>query len=128
MYGKIVDNKLEIVKNKIKVNDGWIINPTEEQLKANGYKEVIYTDKPTYNEEEEKLKEIYTDGEKITVSYEKVALTNEEHNTIIQQEIIDEESKITARNIRNAIKGDEFALSKITEVENNIAILRTKLR
>ena len=74
------------------------------------------------------MKEIYTDGDKIQVSYEVVALTDEEHNAIIQQEIVAEENKITPRNIRNAIKGDNFALNKITEVEGNIAELRAKLR
>lgn len=128
MFGKIVDGKLVIAGKKIQINNGWITDPTEEDLKANGYKEIEYTEKPTYDKENEKLVEVYTDGEKITVGYDKVALTIKEHNEIIQQEIIEEESKITARNIRGAIKGDEFALNKITEVENNIATLRNKLR
>lgn len=127
-YGKIIDGKLVVAGKKIKIKNGWITNPTKEDLINNGYKEIEYTEKPTYNKEEEKLKEIYTDGEKITVSYEKVALTNEEYNAVIQYEIFDEESKITARNIRNAIKGDEFALGKIDEVEENIQTLRAKLR
>lgn len=128
MFGKIVDGKLVVAGKKIKIENGWITNPTVEDLKANGYKEIEYTEKPIYNIEEEKLVEVYTDGDKIIVSYEKIALTDEEHNAIIQSEIYDEEYKITQRNIRNAIKGDEFALSKITEVENNIAKLRAKIR
>lgn len=128
MFGKIIDGKLVVAGKKIKIENGWITNPTEEDLKANGYKEIEYTEKPTYDKEEEKLVEVYTDGDKIIVSYEKIALTDEEHNAIIQSEIYDEEYKITQRNIRNAIKGDEFALNKITEVENNIAELRAKIR
>ena len=128
MYGKIENGRLVIAGQKIQIENGWITNPTEEDLKANGYKTVEYTEKPEYDKEEEKLVETYTDGEKITVSYEKVALTDYEHNDIIQQEIIDEENKITARNIRNAIKGDKFALNKIDEIENNIAELRAKIR
>ena len=128
MFGKIIDGKLVIAGNKIEITNGWITNPTEEQLKENGYKEVVYNDKPTYDIENEKLQEKYTDKKKITVNYDIVALTTEEHNEVIQTEIIDEENKITSRNIRNAIKGDEFALNKIDEVENNIAILRAKLK
>ena len=128
MYGKIENGRLVLAGYKIQIENGWITNPTTEDLIANGYKEVEYTEKPTYDREEEKLVETYTDGEKITVSYEKVALTDYEHNEIIQQEIEAEENKITARNIRNAIKGDNFALNKITEVENNIVELRAKIR
>ena len=128
MYGKIIDGRLQIAGQIIQTEKGFISNPTIEQLVANGYKEIERTEKPTYDKENEKLSEVYTDGEKIIVSYEKVALTAEEHNAVIQAEIVAEESKITARNIRNAIKGDEFALNKITEVENNIVQLRAKIR
>ena len=128
MYGKIENGRLVLAGYKIQIENGWITNPTTEDLIANGYKEVEYTEKPTYDREEEKLVETYTDGEKITVSYEKVALTDYEHNEIIQQEIEAEENKITAGNIRNAIKGDKFALNKIDEIENNIAELRAKIR
>ena len=128
MYGKIIDGRLVIAGSKIQIENGWITNPTQEQLIANGYKEIEYTEKPTFDKEEEKLKETYTDGETITVSYEKVALTDEEHNAIIQQEIEQEEAKITARNIRNAIMEDNFAKNKIVEIEGNIAELRTKIR
>ena len=128
MYGKIVDGRLVVAGRIIKEGNTTITNPTEEKLKELGYKTIEYTEKPTFNKEEEKLQEVYTDGDKIQVSYEKVELSAEEHNAIIQQEIVAEENKITPRNIRNAIKGDNFALNKITEVENNIVELRAKLR
>lgn len=128
MFGKIIDGKLVIAGNKIEITNGWITNPTEEQLKENGYKEIVYNDKPTYDVENEKLQEKYTDKKKITVNYDIVALTDEEHNAVIQEEIEAEENKITSRNIRTAIKGDEFALNKIDEVESNIATLRKKLK
>ncbi len=128
MFGKIVDGKLIIAGSKIEIKNGWVTNPTEEQLRAEGYKEVVYNEKPTYDIENEKLKEKYTDKKKITVNYEIVALTDEEHNAIIQQEIEEEENKITQRNLRNAIKGDSFALNKIDEIENNIASLRAKIK
>jgi hypothetical protein len=128
MLGKIVNNQLVVAGRIVKEGNTTITNPTEEKLKELGYKTIEYTEKPTFNKEEENLQEVYTDGETIQVSYEKVALTDEEHNAIIQQKIVQEENKITSRNIRNAIKGDEFALNKITEVENNIVELRAKIR
>ena len=128
MLGKIIDGRLQIAGRIIKEGNTTITNPTNEKLVELGYKEIEYTEKPTYDKEEEKLQEIYTDGDKITVGYEKVELSAEEHNAIIQAEIVAEENKITPRNIRNAIKGDNFALNKITEVENNIVELRAKIR
>ena len=128
MLGKLIDGRLVVAGRIVKEGNTTITNPTNEKLVELGYKEIEYTEKPNYDKEEEKLQEVYTDGDKITVSYEKVELSAEEHNAIIQQEIVTEENKITPRNIRNAIKGDNFALNKITEVEGNIAELRAKLR
>ena len=128
MFGKIIDGNLVLAGQIITTDKGFISNPKAEQLIELGYKEIDYAEKPEYDKEEEKLQEVYTDGDKITVSYEKVALTAEEHNAIIQVEIVAEEQKITARNIRNAIKGDSFALGKIDEIENNIIALRAKIR
>lgn len=134
MYGKLIDGKLVIAGKRIKnENGGEITNPTTEDLIANGYLQIVYTEKPTYDKEEQKLVEKYEvgkveDDSVIFVEYEKVALTDEEHNAVIQQEIIEEENKITARNIRNAIMGDNWAKNRITEVEGNIAELRTKIR
>lgn len=127
MFGKIVDGRLEIVGNTIKMENGYITNPNAELLRSLGYKEVIYTEKPEFDKENEKLSEVYTDGEQITVSYEKVSLSASEHNAIIKQEILEEEGKITSRNIRMAIKGDEYALEKINQIEYNISELRKKL-
>lgn len=45
----------------------------------------------------------------------------------IQEQIISLENTITARNIRNAIQGDEYALNKINEVEAQIQQLRGQL-
>lgn len=129
MFGKIIDGRLKIAGQKIQIENGWITNPTEEQLKELGYKEVEYTEKPEYDKEEMKLVEMYNEYQnKIIVSYGTEQLTDYEHNEVIQAEIVAEENKITARNIRNAIKGDNFALNKITEVEGNIAELRAKIR
>ena len=129
MLGKLIDGRLVLAGRIVKEGNTTITNPTEEQLINLGYKKLEYGAKQEYDKEEEKLVETYQDmGNEIYVGYDKVALTDEEHNAVIQQEIVAEENKITPRNIRNAIKGDNFALNKITEVEGNIAELRAKLR
>jgi hypothetical protein len=131
MLGKIINDRLVIAGSIVKDGNTTITNPTEQMLKDLGYKEISYTEKPSYDVEEEKLQEEYRislDETTILVTYEKVSLTDEEHNAVIQQKIVAEENKITSRNIRNAIKGDNFALNRITEVENNIVELRAKIR
>lgn len=57
--------------------------------------------------------------------YEVVA--NEPHIPTIQDQIVALENTITARNLRCAIQGDEYALAKIAEVEAEIAELRKQL-
>lgn len=132
MFGKLIDGNLVIAGNTIKIENGWVTNPNEELLKSLGYKEIVYCDKPNYDKENEKLIEVYAYGDephtdKLYVSYEKVELSPAEHNAVIKQEIVEEENKITSRNIRMAIKGDEYALEKINQIEYNITELRKKL-
>lgn len=45
----------------------------------------------------------------------------------VQEQIVTLENSITARNLRAAIQGDEYALNKIAEVEAQIAELRKDL-
>lgn len=45
----------------------------------------------------------------------------------VQEQIVALENSITARNIRSAIQGDEYALAKIAEIEAQIAELRKQL-
>ena len=45
----------------------------------------------------------------------------------VQEQIVALENSITARNLRAAIQGDEYALNKIAEVEAQIAELRKDL-
>lgn len=87
-YGKIIDGKLIFAGSVIMTDKGFISNPTTEQLIELGYKEIEYTEKTEYDKEEEKLKEVYTDGDKITVSYEKVALTDIEKLEFKKQQVI----------------------------------------
>ena len=131
MYGKIINNKLYVIDKQIKTATGWITNPTEEQLKANGYKEVVYDDisQYEYNDEEEKLVEVYGETEtRIDVAYDIVALTDEEHNEVILTKIIEEENKITPRRQREVDLKKEGALEFVQKVEDNIAALRAILK
>ena len=49
------------------------------------------------------------------------------HDEVIKKQIQELEDKITQRNMRGAILGDEFAMNKITEIESEIAELRKQL-
>jgi len=133
MFGKLIDGRLVVAGSIVKDGNTTITNPTEQMLKDLGYKEIKYCEKPEYNEEEEKLVEGYTDNVEdeenyIFVTYTPYPLTDEEHNAIIQQKIVAEENKMTARNIRGALLNIEYDINEVTKIENNIAQLRKKLR
>lgn len=87
MFGKIENGILVLAGEKIQIENGWITNPTEEQLKKLGYKTVKYTERPIYDKEEEKLVETYTETDVITVNYEKVALTDEEKRQNLENKV-----------------------------------------
>ena len=127
MYAKIVDGKLVVAGKKIEIENGWITNPTETDLKANGYKEVSTTEKQSYDNESEKLVEKYTDnGKGIEITYEKVKLTDEEVNNVIQNKIWEEMSKVSQLEILKAIVGDKEVVSKIEGVLKTISSLEGK--
>lgn len=128
MYGKIIDENLVIAGNEIKTDKGTVTNPNEELLKSLGYKEIVYTEKPEFDKENEKLSEVYTDGENITVSYEKVGLSPAEHNAVIKAEIVEEEKKITPRRQREIDLNKKGALEFAQQIEDNITALRAKLQ
>lgn len=116
MYGKIVDGKLIIAGNKIQIKNGWITNPTEKQLKDNGYKEVVSTEKAKFDNVSEMLVEEYKDNGKIEISYTKVRKTDEE----IVETLLDNISKL---DMLNAIVGDKEAISKIESILKNISAI-----
>jgi hypothetical protein len=129
MFGKLENGNLVIAGNTIKIENGWVTNPSETLLRSLGYKEIVYTEKPEFDKENEKLSEVYTDGENITVSYEKVELSPAEHNAVIKAEIVEEESKITTRNILDfAVDNDQEARNRIQIHRNKIIELRAKLQ
>ena len=79
MYGKIIDGRLQYAGKIIQTEKGFISNPTNEQLVANGYKEIEYAEKPTYDKENFKLVEILSEADdKIYVTYGSEQLSKEE--------------------------------------------------
>lgn len=48
-------------------------------------------------------------------------------NDVIKEQISELEQQITARNLRGALLGDEYALSKVQEIESQIVALRERL-
>ena len=127
MFGKIIDGKLVVAGKKIKIENGWITNPTEEDLKANGYKEISTTEKQSYDDTTEKLVETYNETSKgIEISYSKVKLTEEEAKNVLQYKIYDELSKVSQLEILQAIVGNKEALSKIESVLKSISAIENK--
>ena len=125
-YGKIIDGKLVVAGKKIKIENGWITNPTEEDLKKNGYKEISTTEKQSFDDTTEKLVETYNDnGKEIEITYSKVKLTEEETKNVLQYKIYDELNKVSQLEILKAITGDKESITKIEEVLKNISALKS---
>lgn len=124
-FGKIIDGKLVVAGKKIKIENGWITNPTEEDLKANGYKEISTTEKQSFDDTTEKLVETYNETSKgIEISYSKVKLTEEEKENVLQMKTYEELSKVSQLEILQAIVGNKEAITKIEEVLKNISAIK----
>ena len=125
MFGKIIDGKLVVAGKKIKIENGWITNPTEEDLKKNGYKEIVSTEKSKIDDRTEKLVETYNDnGKEIEITYSKVKLSEEEKENVLQMKTYEELSKVSQLEILQAIVGNKEAITKIEEVLKNISALK----
>ena len=125
MFGKIIDGKLVVAGKKIKIENGWITNPTEEDLKKNGYKEIVSTEKSKIDDTTEKLVETYNDnGKEIEITYSKVKLSEEEKENVLQMKTYEELSKVSQLEILQAIVGNKEAITKIEEVLKNISAIK----
>ena len=69
MLGKIINGVLQTKETVMLINDKIVSNPTDEQLIVDGYKEVIYTERPEGNYNQ---KYVVTDV--ITVEWEEVVV------------------------------------------------------
>lgn len=81
-----------------KFNGGFVVlnnriytNPKEEIVRKAGYKDLVYNDKPEYDEETQYLQEVYTEDETtIYVSYEVVDIEIPEMPEIPAEEMTEE--------------------------------------
>lgn len=90
MLGKIIDGQLILAGTIIKTDLGTITNPTNTILRELGYKDINFNEnqKPTYDFNTQRLKEIYVETDIINVCYEIVNLTEEEILEIKKQKVI----------------------------------------
>ena len=73
MKAKLINNQLQYASNFEKIGDNWVSNPTEEQLKAAGYKTLTYKEvDEVINQHEE------TDTEIIVFSQKYIPTDNEQ--------------------------------------------------
>ena len=131
MYGKLVDGKLILTPNSLTNNKGGTItNPKEKDYLDNGWKQIIYTDKPTYDIDTQKLQEQYTETNVITVSYNIISLTEEEKREILQNKVFELEHQYNmCRYQRELILAEnsgasDYAKDKAQEIENLAKELR----
>ena len=131
MYGKIIDGNLQIAGNIIKTDKGVITNPKAQQLIELGYKEIEYTEKPSYDINNQKLNEVYNEEEnKIVVNYEIVGLNDIEKLEVKKQQVIMLEQQYNmCRYQRELILAESSGASQYTkdkaqEIENIAKDLR----
>ena len=129
MFGKIENDELVLAGSVIKGKNYLIVNPTDAQYLEKGYKYIVYSDKPEYDELEERLEEVYTEeGNNIIVNYTKVLLTDQEHNNMIKVKMIEYEQEQTPRLLREAALQESYALDKLQQINTIIAKLRKDFR
>ena len=90
MLGKIIDGQLILAGTSIKTDLGTITNPTDTILRELGYKDINFNEnqKPNYDFNTQRLREIYVETDIINVCYEIVELTEEEILEIKKQKVI----------------------------------------
>lgn len=90
MLGKIIDGQLILAGTSIKTDLGTITNPTDNILRELGYKDINFNEnqKPNYDFNTQRLREIYVETDIINVCYEIVELTEEEILEIKKQKVV----------------------------------------
>ena len=74
----INENKIEPYKGGfVVINNRIYTNPTEETLRKAGYKNLVESETPEFDEETQYLETKYKDGEVITVIYEVIDIPTE---------------------------------------------------
>lgn len=90
MLGKLIDEQLILAGTSIKTDLGTITNPTDTILRELGYKDINFNEnqKPNYDFNTQRLREIYVETDIINVCYEIVELTEEEKLEIKKQKVV----------------------------------------
>lgn len=130
MLGKIINGQLILAGTSIKTDLGTITNPTDNVLRELGYKDINYNQKPNYDFNTQRLREIYVETDMINVCYEIVELTEEEKLEIKKQKVISLEQQYNmCRWQRELILAEnsgasEYTKTKAQEIENLAKELR----
>ena len=130
MLGKIIDGKLVLAGNRIETEIGTITKPTNNILRKLGFKDISHNEKPNYDYNTQKLKEIYIETDIINVCYEIVNLTEKEKLEIKQQKVVCLEQKYNmCRWQRELIlaensQASDYTKQKAQEIENLAKELR----
>ena len=131
-YGKIIDGKLIIAGLKItNEKGGTITRPTDNDYIENGWLQLHYNEKPTYDKDTQKLVEVYTEIEAmIDITYNVVNLTEEEKRDILQNKVWDLEQQYNmCRWQREMILAENSGASDYTKQKaNEIETLAKELR
>ena len=72
MKAKLINGQLQYATNFEKIDDNWVSNPTDEQLKSAGYKTL------TYKEVDEVIKQYEETATEIVVFIQKFEPQNEQ--------------------------------------------------
>lgn len=99
MYGKIIDNRLQIAPNPVVMDDKTIANPSSDILTQLGYLPVITKNQPSFTDTDGYYyKSIYTENDgKIYQDWEKHKLDNEiDELTQIKKQVDENTEQITA--------------------------------
>lgn len=79
LYKFVSENEIKPYKKGFVVLDNRIYtNPTEEIIRKAGYKNLVESEMPEFDEETQYLETKYIDGEVITVIYEVMDIPTEE--------------------------------------------------
>lgn len=83
LYKFVSETEIKKYKGGFVVMDNRIYtNPTEETLRKAGYKNLVKSEMPEFDEEKQYLETKYIDGEVITVIYEVIDIPTEEAEVI----------------------------------------------
>lgn len=132
MLGKIIDGQLILAGTSIKTDLGTITNPTDTILRELGYKDINFNEnqKPNYDFDTQRLREVYVETDIINVCYEIVELTEEEILEIKKQKVICLEQQYNmCRWQREIILNEnsgasDYTKTKAQEIENLAKELR----